>query len=198
MSDKEIMKKPRGTSEECITVVDDIPITAVQWRDNKVVTMASTFVGELDKRTTKRFDKKEKKIEISRPIVIEVYNSHMGGVDLIDSMIARYRIIMRSKKWYIKIFFHLLDVTVVNSWLLYKKVTGKKCTLGAYREELAVSLCRGGINTREGRGRKSNESIEQQQEVRKIKRTKKNTLYITSTHGCYKRSFGSLASLYSK
>lgn len=36
---------------------------------------------------------------------------------------------------------------VINSWLLYKKVTGKKCTLGAYREELAVSLCRGGIDT---------------------------------------------------
>lgn len=146
----------------------------MQWKDNKVVTVASTFVGELEKRTTKRFDKKEKKcIEVSRPNIIEVYNSHMGGVDQIDSMIARYRIIMRSKKWYIKIFYHLLDLTVVNSWLIYIKVTGKKCTLGAYREELAVSLCRGGIDTRQGRGRRLIESIEQQQEVEQLRGPKK-------------------------
>lgn len=174
MSEKEIMKKPRGTSEECITVIDDVPITAVQWRDNKIVNIASTFVGELEKNIVKRFDKKlNKKIEVSRPNIIQMYNSNMGGVDLIDSMIARYRIIMRTKKWYIKIFYHLLDMTVVNSWLLYKKVKNQNITLAAFREQLSVSLCRGGLYTRQVRGRRSNDSIELQKDIENLRALKR-------------------------
>lgn len=43
MTEKQIMKKPRGTSEECITVINYVPITAVQWRDNKIVNVASNM-----------------------------------------------------------------------------------------------------------------------------------------------------------
>lgn len=46
----------------------------------------------------------------------------MGGVDLLDSYIGRYKITMRTKKWYMRLFYHMLDLTIINSWLLYKKV----------------------------------------------------------------------------
>lgn len=46
----------------------------------------------------------------------------MGGVDLIDSMLGYYRIPLRSKKYYMKIFYHLIDLCVVNAWLLYRRV----------------------------------------------------------------------------
>ena len=39
-----------------------------------------------------------------------------GGVDLMDALVALYRIHARSKKFYRD---HFLDVTVVNCWLLY-------------------------------------------------------------------------------
>ena len=45
----------------------------------------------------------------------------MGGVDLLDSLIALYRIKLRSKKYYHRLFFHFLDMTVVTSWLLYRR-----------------------------------------------------------------------------
>lgn len=44
----------------------------------------------------------------------------MGGVDLLDSFIGKYRIAMRSRKWYLRILYHLLNMTVINSWLVYK------------------------------------------------------------------------------
>jgi len=50
-----------------------------------------------------------------------IYNKFMEGVDLMDSLKALYRINIRSKKRYHRIFFHFLDVAVVNSWLLYRK-----------------------------------------------------------------------------
>jgi len=65
----------------------------------------------------------------------------MGDVDMMDSMIGRYRISIRTKKWYMKCFYHLLDMTLVNLWLLYENVHRPKLTLVKFKEEVAVSLC---------------------------------------------------------
>ncbi|CAI6373876.1 unnamed protein product [Macrosiphum euphorbiae] len=169
MPEKEMLKKPRGTYDECLTVVDGVPITTVSWKDNKIVNVTSTFIGALEPTKVRRYDKKQKKnVDVERPKIIEVYNKHMGGVDLMDSLIGRYRIIMRSKKWYIKIFYHLLDMTVVNSWLMYKKITGNTMPLAKFREHLSVTLMQSGIAKR-GKGRPSG-SFEIQENIKK-KRT---------------------------
>jgi hypothetical protein len=50
----------------------------------------------------------------------------MGGVDLVDSVMALYRTTVRSKKYYHKIFFHLLVLMYVNAWFLYcRDATGE-------------------------------------------------------------------------
>lgn len=51
-----------------------------------------------------------------------------------DSMIGWHKIIMRSKKWYIKIFYHLIDMSVVNAKILFKRVTGKSMHYAQFRE----------------------------------------------------------------
>lgn len=49
----------------------------------------------------------------------------MGGVDRLDQHLHDYPIPKkREKKYYKKIFFHLLDITVWNSFILYKKKWG--------------------------------------------------------------------------
>ena len=55
------------------------------------------------------------------PAIVHKYNQFMGGVDLMDALVALYRIHTRSKKYYHKFLFHFLDVTVVNCWLLYRR-----------------------------------------------------------------------------
>ena len=61
-----------------------------------------------------RWDKKEKKyIDIKCPNIVQQYNASMGGVDLLDSLIALYRIRIRSKKWYHRLVFHFIDMAVV-------------------------------------------------------------------------------------
>lgn len=55
----EMKKKQRGFSSECLTQVDGIPVTAVQWKDNKTVSLLSTFVGKEPTTEVQRFDKKK-------------------------------------------------------------------------------------------------------------------------------------------
>ena len=50
----------------------------------------------------------------------------MGGVDLADMLIALYRIPCKTKKWYQKIFWHLIDIAKVNAWLLYRRHSSQK------------------------------------------------------------------------
>ena len=49
----------------------------------------------------------------------------MGGVDLADMLIALYRIPCKTKKWYQKIFWHLIDIAKVNAWLLYRRYSSQ-------------------------------------------------------------------------
>lgn len=116
--EENVMKTlPRGSMSECVTKIQGTKIAAVSWNDNKVVTLLSTFVGVDPITVISRFSKKEKKMTyIDCPSVIKVYNKHMGGVDLLDSLLGRHKIKMRSRKWYMRLFYHLLDMTVVNSW----------------------------------------------------------------------------------
>lgn len=71
----------------------------------------------------------------------------MGGVDLLDGLLGRHKIIMRSRKWYMRVFHHLLDVTIVNSWLLHKRIQKQKqdknvMSLEHFREQLGLFLCK--------------------------------------------------------
>ena len=53
-----------------------------------------------------------------KPHIVEGYNQHMGFVDISDRMANSYSMSRRNFKWTTKLFSHLLDVTVLNSWIL--------------------------------------------------------------------------------
>lgn len=156
--DKELKKVDRGKSGEYVTDYNGTEITNVYWKDNKTVLLLSYFVGEQPTTTVKRFDKKKKEpVEVSFPAIVKQYNVHMGGVDLLDSHIGRYRIKMRSRKWYMWLFYHLLDIAIINSWLLYRRCNegNKTMSLLDFRIELATTLCSIGVPVPLRRGRPS-------------------------------------------
>jgi len=57
-SDAAMKSKDRGTMYECTATVNQEKITAVLWKDNKLVTLLSTFVGMNPVENVKRFSKK--------------------------------------------------------------------------------------------------------------------------------------------
>lgn len=139
---------PRGTHEEGTAHFDGIDFSATVWKDNKIDTLLSNFVGSQPVGKVARYDKKQKrKVEVPCPKIVQEYNMHMGGVDLMDSFLGRYHIRMKSRKWYLRLFYHLIDLAVINYWVLMKKnciakgIPKKQLSnLGQFRNELAAIL----------------------------------------------------------
>lgn len=126
---REIMKSnvPRGTYHENVASHEGHEFSATSWKDNKQVLLLSTYVGAEPADTITRYEKKLKaNVQVSCSRVIKEYNAHMGGVDLMDSFIGRYHIRIKSRKWTTRLFYHLLNMTVINAWVLCKKVNTMK------------------------------------------------------------------------
>ena len=68
----------------------------------------------------------------------------MLGVDKLDQLISYYSFLHKSIKWWRKIFFWILEVAVINSYIIYKtlaKERGEKpISHLAYRRQLVHSL----------------------------------------------------------
>ena len=74
-----------------------------------------------------------------KPDIEERYNRHMGYVDNSDLMANSYSMCRRTFKWTTKLFFHLLDITVLNSWILLSS-RGAKYTHRDFRLLLVRNL----------------------------------------------------------
>ena len=51
----------------------------------------------------------------------------MGGVDLSDMLISLYRTNFKTKRWYLKVLFHCIDIYKVNACLLYRRHSDQMC-----------------------------------------------------------------------
>jgi len=97
-------------------------ILSVCWYDNRQVNQLSTFAGTNPVGKARQWFKSEKIFKDNDcPHVVTIYNKYMGGVDLMDSIMGLYIIRKKSRKWYHRIFYHLLDMSVANAWLLYRR-----------------------------------------------------------------------------
>ena len=63
---------------------------------------------------------------VIKPALVADYNHHMGHVDSADRMANSYTASRRTWKWTKKLFFHLLDLAIVNSYILLSSCGGKK------------------------------------------------------------------------
>ncbi|KAK0136549.1 PiggyBac transposable element-derived protein 3 [Merluccius polli] len=108
------------------------------------------------KNVAQRWSKKEKRmINVQRPFSVKLYNQHMGGVDVMDQCIAMYPHRRKNKRWYIKVFFHFLDVTIVNAWRLYRLSGNEAKDLLHFKASTARALINAGSLKIRTRGRPS-------------------------------------------
>jgi hypothetical protein len=152
MSDKDLQKKGRGSWDELVST--DGNLACIKWMDNRSVIMLSSLAGSKPSDSIQRWCRKLKNyVSVSRPAVIKEYNESMGGVDVCDQLISLYRIDMKTRKWPVKVIFHFVNLTIVNSWLEYRKQKveeGEKfMDLLDFSLHIAVSLLKGAKSVQE-------------------------------------------------
>lgn len=115
-------------------------LLALKWCDKRAVYMISTCHAATETWTGKnhRIDH----TPIYKPTVIVDYISKMGGVDLSDQLMTYYSFLRKSCKWWRKLFVHLLNMLILNAYILNKKFGDRKLNHIQYREYLANFLIR--------------------------------------------------------
>lgn len=69
-----------------------------------------------------RTNREGRKEEVKCPKAIADYNTYMGGVDRFDQLMSSYTVSWKSRRWWMKIFYYLLDCAIVNSYIVYREV----------------------------------------------------------------------------
>ena len=102
----------------------DPPLLVLQWVDNEVISMLST----IDKVSYHGLLNRKRKVdgvwdtrEISQPKVVANFNKFMNGVDRSDQILTTNSVPRKSTKWWETLFYHLIDMAVVNSFILFKE-----------------------------------------------------------------------------
>lgn len=76
----------------------------------------------------------------TRPYAVKVYNIHMGGVDLMDQLVASYRHTLKNKRWYMCIFWHFVNICIANAWCLHRRLGHRKLDLLEFKSAVARAL----------------------------------------------------------
>ncbi|GBN19478.1 PiggyBac transposable element-derived protein 4 [Araneus ventricosus] len=104
-------------------------------------TVHNTVIVEQDKKRKKTHGKSER-IVSKKPQAIIDYNLTMGGVDKADQCLSYYPTVRnQQKKYYLKIFRQILNQSVWNSFVLYKKNGGTMSHLD-FRLQLVEELAK--------------------------------------------------------
>lgn len=95
-------------------------LTAVWWRDRRDVFALSTIHSASACTVMKCPKGCKDKRPTPCPTIISDYNLYMGGVDLTDQHLSYYSLTTRrSIKWWKKVFWRLIDICIVNAWIIY-------------------------------------------------------------------------------
>ena len=111
-------------------------LLAIKWKDVRDVLLLTTaHEDELVEAPSSRGAHSKIK-----PAVVLDYNKNKTGVDRSDQMLSYYTFSRKTVKWWKKLFFHLLDLAVVNAHILYKKSSKEKMSLEIFYEKVAEGL----------------------------------------------------------
>ena len=61
-----------------------------------------------------------------RPEVVLNYDKYMGGVDRSDQMLSYSTFQEKTLKWWKRVTFHVISLTILNSYIVYKEVTADR------------------------------------------------------------------------
>ena len=119
-------------------------ISYSMFNDRRVVSFATNVFPDHMPHTVMRMHKDGTLRSQSAPPCLPAYNMYMGGVDNTGRMRKTYGYDRKCRRYWFRIFFQFLDVSVNNAYILYRhncvRVGSKAMPLKGFRLELIHSL----------------------------------------------------------
>ena len=156
LKDSKLSKKEkRGSYDYRFDCNEEILI--VKWLDNKCVTVGTNYDTVEQIKTVQQWQKERKaRGPFPQPHVLYSYNQNMGGVDKHDWLVGKYSVGIPGKKWCWPLFTRILDMTMVNAWIIYKFVNANDkevMSLLDFKRQVCVAYLKG-ADLKEATGRK--------------------------------------------
>ena len=153
---KDIKVWAKGKARASIRWGRDPPCLALQWLDNKVVSTLTTIDNANVKKQVARNIKNPgggyTNNNVPQPGVIANYNKYMNAVNRSDQILATNNLHRKCVRWWKTLFFHLIDIAIVNSYILFQEHRANSpdepalkrpaaYSLTNFREEVVNGLC---------------------------------------------------------
>ena len=128
-SDAQAEKLPKGWLRQAIqdSAQGTRRLIAIVWRDNKIAKfLSSVCVRAMNSASfalRKTSESKGERVQVPAHPVSLLYNKYMGGVDLMDQYMAKFPVGFKVRRWYMRVFYWLLNLAVVTVFI-YIKIRG--------------------------------------------------------------------------
>ena len=99
--------------------------------------MSTKHTGELVDTGKTHFQTKQ---NILKPDVIHEYNATMGGVDNLSMVTNPYNMQRKGRKWYRKLAELFMEISVYNSFILWKKINNPNIDQLQFRQDIINSI----------------------------------------------------------
>ncbi|XP_008184865.1 piggyBac transposable element-derived protein 4-like [Acyrthosiphon pisum] len=131
-------------------------LLAIHWKDRRDVYML-TSMNTNEMVDTKNIDRKTGKKYLKPQYCVVSYNKNMGAIDKTDMLLSSTECVRRTLKWYKKLFFHIIDMSMLNAYSAYKTVTGKHISLADFQLTLINEILqkyKSSVKTTPSKGKK--------------------------------------------
>ena len=91
----------------------------IAWFDKRQVNLATDLHNERMFSKQLRAKTGDHIRTVEKPVAIELYTRFMGGVDRADQKLWTLLPCHRTNKWWVKVFFYLYELTMVNARIIY-------------------------------------------------------------------------------
>jgi hypothetical protein len=111
--------------------------------DRQLVHFLSSFHSPNQITSISRTEKNGKEITLPVPTAVRDYNSFKGGVDVLDQLHSYYSILRKSRRWWPRLAWWLIDAAILNAHRLYEIKNKEKISERDFRTMLMHELAGG-------------------------------------------------------
>ena len=90
-----------------------------------IVNIAGNFATHQPLQKVLQRVKRNPNTSVDMPMLVKLYNTGMGGVDVVDQLLGSYRSSIRGKKWYWPLVINGLNISIVAAWHFHCALAAK-------------------------------------------------------------------------